>query len=62
MLEKEDPGRTFVIPVVVDDLPFARSNVPLAFKQLHFALLPEGAVDPGFVNVVRQVIRAIKRK
>jgi hypothetical protein len=61
-IEKEEPGRKFLIPIVVDDLPFAHSNVPPGFKKLHATHLPEGVATTELVEEMRKAIRSIKRK
>ena len=61
-LEHNEPARKFVIPVVIDDLPFAASNVPERFKRLHASQLPEGVASPEFIGEIRKVVRSIKRK
>jgi TIR domain/SIR2-like domain len=61
-IEHNEPARKFVIPVVIDDLPFAASNVPERFKRLHASQLPEGVATPEFIEEIRKVVRSIKRR
>jgi TIR domain/SIR2-like domain len=61
-IQQEEPDRKFVIPVVVDDLPFAASNVPSEFKKLHASELCDGAATQDFISELRNMVRSIKRK
>ncbi len=61
-MEQNEPARKFVIPVVIDDLPFAASNVPEQFKRLHASQLSQGVASPEFIEEVRKVVRSIKRR
>ena len=61
-IKRNEPARKFVIPVVVDELPFAASNVPEQFKRLHAIQLPEGVANAEFIEELRKVVRSIKRR
>jgi hypothetical protein len=47
---------------VVDELPFAASNVPEQFKRLHASELREGVANAEFIEELRKVVRSIKRR
>lgn len=61
-IKEEEPGRKFILPVVVDDLPFSRSNVPAAFKTLNANQLSEGTTTEEFRNEVQRLVRDIRRR
>jgi len=61
-IEKEEPDRIFIIPIVVDDLPFKASNVPEGMKRLHARSFPEGVAGKDFFKEVQTLIRRINSK
>lgn len=54
--------QTFIVPVVIDDLPHSEPAVPESFRARHWAELPSsGQPDAAFVQHVRDLYRAYQR-
>jgi hypothetical protein len=55
------PTMRFIVPVVIDDTPPNEPAIPEKFRQLHWQRVAEGAVDPGFVTLMRQLFREYQK-
>jgi hypothetical protein len=43
----------FIVPVVIDDLPYDSENIPERFRQLHWEAQRGGVVDARFIDAVK---------
>ncbi len=49
-------GRTFIVPIVIDDTPDAGAHVPDAFLEVQWSRIPEGRCDKAFATRLRQLL------
>ncbi len=54
-------GRTFIVPVVIDDTSEAESAVPEEFMRYQWTRLPGGEPTPEFVTQVKRLLEAPKK-
>lgn len=52
--------RPFLMPVVIDDISFERSQVPPEYKRYHAMTCPGGQVSPAFGDTVTRLIRHLR--
>ncbi len=49
------PGKAFIVPVVIDDLPEYEATVPESFSKAQWTRLPDGEPTPEFVAQVKRL-------
>ena len=54
-------GRTFIVPVVIDDTPEAGTAVPEEFMRYQWTRLTSGEPTPDFVTQVKRLLEAPKK-
>ncbi|MDI1320847.1 MAG: TIR domain-containing protein, partial [bacterium] len=53
-------GRTFIVPVAIDQTKEDGADVPEEFRRYHWTRLPEGAATPEFVEQVKRLLEPKK--
>jgi len=54
-------GRTFIVPVVIDDTKETGADVPEEFMRYQWTRLPQGAPTPDFVALVKRLLEAPRK-
>lgn len=59
-LKMMKPGATFIVPVLIDDVPIEHAGIPAEFKRAQVTSLPGGEVTAAFLESIVNRLREIE--